>query len=187
MKNNWLYSLLFSSALPFFLLLIYFSLSSHSFRLGFNPEGTDSLLIFLPDSLILFAQDLRGIGYRYGGIDEGGFDCSGFTRFVYRRHDIDLPRSSREQFHVGTNVERQQIRKADLLFFKGRNPHSKTIGHVGLAISDWSGSDVYFVHAAVKGGVRIDSLSNPYYGNRYMGAKRIVAEDGNFFLLPQKH
>jgi hypothetical protein len=157
-------------------IIIFFLLASNRFKHPApGPEITDSIVVYLPDSIIVFATGLNGIRYRYGGSDRSGFDCSGFTSYVFHKHNIQLPRTSRDQYHIGTKVHRQEIKKADLLFFKGRNANSKFIGHVGIAINNGDEeNEVYFVHSASRGGIKIDSLSNPYYQIRYVGASRVL-------------
>lgn len=125
------------------------------------------------DSLINFALALDGIPYQYAGTSLQGFDCSGFTYFVYNEFDISIPRSSRQQFSVGAPVNREEIKKGDLLFFKG--PSSETVGHVGIAITDHE-DKLVFIHSSSGGGgrgVTLDSLSHPHYTARFLGARRI--------------
>jgi cell wall-associated NlpC family hydrolase len=112
------------------------------------------------------ALSLRGAPYRNGGIDPSGFDCSGFVRYVYLQHGVDMPREVREQFRVGKNVDRDQLEPGDLVFFTTTAPGAS---HVGIII----GGD-QFVHApSERGVVRVESLSSQYWGSRYIGAKRV--------------
>jgi cell wall-associated NlpC family hydrolase len=113
------------------------------------------------------ALSLRGAPYRNGGIDPSGFDCSGFVRYVYLQHGVDMPREVREQFRVGKNVDRDQLEPGDLVFFTTTAPGAS---HVGIVI----GGD-QFVHApSERGVVRVESLSSQYWGSRYIGAKRVA-------------
>lgn len=126
------------------------------------------------DSLIDFALTLGGIPYQYAGTSPQGFDCSGFTYFVYKNFDIPIPRSSGQQFSVGIPVNEEEIQRGDLLFFKG--PKSETVGHVGIAITDHEEDKLEFIHSSSGGGgrgVTIDSLSHPHYTARFLGARRI--------------
>lgn len=113
------------------------------------------------------ALSLRGAPYRNGGIDPvGGFDCSGFVKYVYEQHGVKMPREVREQFRVGKNVDRDQLEPGDLVFFTTVAPGAS---HVGIMI----GGD-QFVHApSEKGVVRVESLSQSYWSTRYIGAKRV--------------
>lgn len=123
-----------------------------------SKEGTSSL--------IRTAMRLRGSRYSFGGVSRSGFDCSGFTCYVYERHGITLPHSSAGQAHVGRPVSREDLRQGDLVFFSTRG---RSIGHVGMYIG---GSR--FVHAATyREGVRVDSLNAGYYRERYRGARRV--------------
>lgn len=138
---------------------------------GSTPDTVDHVA---PDSIIHLAGQLQGIKYRYGGMDLSGFDCSGFTSFVYKMYHIILPRSSREQYSHGRKICDGQIRKADLLFFKGRNINSQIVGHVGIAISNWHDDNVIFIHASSQNGIKIENLRNSYFKRRYIGAARVL-------------
>lgn len=108
----------------------------------------------------------RGARYRRGGTSAAGFDCSGFTRFVYSRNGVSLPHSSRAQSHVGRPVGKGSLKAGDLVFF---STYRRGVSHVGIYIGGGR-----FVHAATYGrGVRTDSLGESYYCSRYRGARRV--------------
>jgi cell wall-associated NlpC family hydrolase len=113
--------------------------------------------------VVRFARHFLGIRYSYGGTSpRSGFDCSGFTRFIYAHFGITLPHYSGAQFDRGRRVSRAGLRPGDLLFFDG-------LGHVGMYI----GSGL-FIHAPHSGTtVSIDSLSG-WYSGRYDGARRLL-------------
>ena len=112
------------------------------------------------------ALSLRGIPYRNGGTDPKGFDCSGFTQYVFAQYGIAIPREVREQFRVGTSVQPDQLVAGDLLFFATTDPGAS---HVGISI----GGDA-FVHAPSSTGVvRVEHLSSTYWSPRYLGARRV--------------
>ncbi len=116
--------------------------------------------------LIHTALSCRGLRYRYGGTSRGGFDCSGFTRYVFAKYGVSLPHSSKAQARMGTHVSRNDLQPGDLVFFHTYRPG---ISHVGIHIGDGK-----FVHAARRGrGVRTDSLNSGYYSSRYRGARRV--------------
>ena len=117
-------------------------------------------------SLIQTALACRGAHYQRGGTSRGGFDCSGFTRYVYAKYGIPLPHSSAAQAGRGMSVSRGELQSGDLVFFQ---TNRRGISHVGIYIG--SGN---FVHAESRGeGVTVDSLNSRYYGPRYRGARRI--------------
>lgn len=108
-----------------------------------------------------------GTRYRYGGSSSRGFDCSGFTAYVYRQYGINLPHNSAAQYRVGKPVRRSELRPGDLVFFRTRG---RRISHVGIYIGNGK-----FVHASsARGRVRVDTLNSGYYRQRYAGARRIT-------------
>ncbi|MBU1162021.1 MAG: C40 family peptidase [Proteobacteria bacterium] len=120
----------------------------------------------LRDKILRTADSLIGVPYRWGGESvEEGFDCSGFTMTVYRLNGLNLPRSSRSQWHTGMPVSKSELEKGNLVFF--HTSGSGKISHVG--IYDGNGQ---FIHAPGKGKkVRRSSLNSRYYKKRYAGAK----------------
>lgn len=128
----------------------------------------------MQEQIVDYALSLKGIDYRSGGVNTEGFDCSGFTYFVFKEYGYQLPRSSGAQFSAGSAVAKEELIKADLVFFKGRNPNNSTIGHVGIVISESENGNAAFVHASSRG-VMIDSLNSNYYGRRFLGSRRIFS------------
>ena len=117
-------------------------------------------------ALVGTALSLRGTPYRNGGIDPNGFDCSGFTRYVFAKYGVALAREVRDQFQQGKSVKNGEVAPGDLLFFTTVAPGAT---HVGIAI----GGD-QFVHAPSSTGVvRVERLSASYWSARYLGARRI--------------
>lgn len=106
--------------------------------------------------VVAIAKDYIGVPYKWGGTTPKGFDCSGFTQYVFRKAGVSLPRTSSAQGKVGTKVSRSELRAGDLVMFPG---------HVGIYIG--SGK---FIHSPSPGkSVRIDDLStrkNFLYGRR---------------------
>jgi cell wall-associated NlpC family hydrolase len=113
------------------------------------------------------ALALRGAPYLNGGTDpRHGFDCSGFTQYVFAQHGLSLPRDVREQFHQGTPVKPEDVKAGDLLFF---STTAAGPTHVGIAI----GGDG-FIHAPSSTGVvRVERLTTPYWSQRFLAARRI--------------
>jgi cell wall-associated NlpC family hydrolase len=117
-------------------------------------------------ALVGTALALRGSPYRDGGSDPGGFDCSGFTQYVFAQHGVQLPREARDQFRLGRSVRPQELAPGDLVFFTTTAPGAT---HVAIAI----GGDE-FVHAPTSSGVvRVEHLSSSYWAPKYLGARRI--------------
>ncbi|MEJ8553164.1 C40 family peptidase [Tepidibacter sp. Z1-5] len=111
------------------------------------------------------------LGSKYVGGHEGPdtFDCSGFTRYVYKTGaGIDIPHNSTAQSGVGTTVSKDQLRLGDLVFFHTLG--SSTINHVGMYIGNGN-----FIHASSGGhNVITSSLSEGYYQERYVTARRVI-------------
>jgi cell wall-associated NlpC family hydrolase len=71
---------------------------------------------------------LKGVPYRYGGSTPRGFDCSGFTMYVYRKVGVRLPHSATSQMHRSKRISRSSARPGDLVFFLG----GRGAYHVGI-------------------------------------------------------
>ena len=110
-----------------------------------------------------FARRLLGVRYVYGGVSpRTGFDCSGFTRFVFAHFGIALPHDSFAQFGLGRRVARSRLRPGDLVFFDG-------LGHVGMYVG--SGRFIHAPHTGTR--VQIASLTG-WYSSRFDGARRLA-------------
>ena len=109
------------------------------------------------------ALSLVGVPYVFGGTSRSGFDCSGYTQYVFKGSGTYLPRTASEQFNVGSSIKRDQLQSGDLVFFSTYAPGAS---HVGIYIGGGR-----FVHAS-NSGVRVTSLSDSYYASRYLGARR---------------
>jgi NlpC/P60 family len=131
-----------------------------------SPEGSGSVGVLDGYALVGTALSLRGTPYRNGGSDLNGFDCSGFTQYVFAQYGVALPREVREQYRQGTSIESRDLAPGDLLFFSTTDPG---VSHVAIAV----GGD-QFVHAPSSSGVvRVERLSSSYWSPRYVGARRI--------------
>lgn len=120
-------------------------------------------------ALVGTALSLRGAPYRNGGADPNGFDCSGFTQYVFAKYGVALPRGVRDQFQQGNLVKAGEVAAGDLLFFTTIATSTPGPTHVGIAI----GGD-QFVHAPSSTGVvRVERLGSSYWSPRYLGARRI--------------
>ncbi len=138
-----------------------------------DVEGDDNAEMLA--DMIAYAKKFIGTRYVRGGKSPKGFDCSGFTSYVFRQFGFSLNASSSAQYGQGEKIERDEISAGDLLFFTGRNSRSGRVGHVGIAIgNNPETGEVTFIHAAISGGIRIDRISAPYYSARYIGARRVM-------------
>lgn len=119
------------------------------------------------DKVLIEVLSLIGTPYSYGGNDSNGIDCSSFSCQIFEKSfGVKLPRSTDEQYRVGSSVPKTDLAFGDLVFFNttGRNP-----SHVGVYLGD----DL-FAHASRSFGVTISSMQSTYYKKRYVGARRVV-------------
>ena len=132
-------------------------------------EETSSKTSGNASSVISYAKQYLGYRYVMGGSSPStGFDCSGFTSYVYRHFGVSLSRTSSAQASNGTAVSRSNLQAGDVLIF--RDSSNSRVGHVGIYIGGNS-----FIHAANPSkGVIISSLSESYYAQRYVGARRVL-------------
>jgi len=118
--------------------------------------------------LAMQAVSMLGIHYKYGGNSpENGLDCSGLVRYVFKEAlGKDLPRTAAEISHVGQQVDPNNLRPGDLVFY---NTLRRGFSHVGIYLGDNK-----FIHSPSRGGqVRIDSMDLSYWKRRFNGARRI--------------
>jgi len=118
----------------------------------------------LGERMVDYAKRFVGVPYSWGGSSpRGGFDCSGFVRYVYAHFGISLAHSSFSDFWRGRHVGRWAMKPGDLVFFDDA-------GHVGIYV----GHD-RFIHAPHTGTVvRIETMAG-WYSSRFDGARRVVA------------
>lgn len=116
-------------------------------------------------SVVSSAYEYLGVPYVFGGNTPDGFDCSGFTKYVFSHNGIELPRMADEQYEVGDKVKRSELVPGDLVFFTTYEPG---ISHTGIYVGNNN-----FISATSSGGIRVDSLDSSYWGPRYVGATRV--------------
>jgi len=130
-----------------------------------NSDGSGSY-ISVGQELVNYSMNFLGTPYVWGGTTPKGFDCSGFTKYVFQQMGYTLDRTAAQQLGNGTSVTELQV--GDLVFFKNTYATNAAASHVGIYIGDNQ-----FIHAA-DGGVKITSLDHSYYAPRYVGARRVI-------------
>ena len=119
--------------------------------------------------LVMQAMNFLGVPYRRGGnTADQGFDCSGFTRFVFENSiGLVLPRRADQQAQSAglAAVKREELKPGDLVFF---NTMRKAFSHVGIYVGEGK-----FIHAPRSGGeVRVEDMRQAYWSKRFNGARR---------------
>jgi Cell wall-associated hydrolases (invasion-associated proteins) len=126
------------------------------------------------DDLIKYARKYEGVKYRSGGTTPKGFDCSGYSQYVYKEFGYNLPRTTTDQSKIGKKVNRRDVLPGDLVFFKGRDKKKKRVGHVGIVTEVDRHGDFTFIHASSSRGIVETSIKELYYKDRYLSARRII-------------
>jgi cell wall-associated NlpC family hydrolase len=105
--------------------------------------------------------------YKYGGSTQKGMDCSAFTLQVYKNSlTVDLPRSTSQQYKIGDEINKDELKFGDLVFFNTRKRSFP--GHVGIYLGENK-----FAHASRSLGVTVSSIDDAYYKKRFVGARRV--------------
>lgn len=145
-----------------------------SFEAGLHGDNVaDKEQETLADKIIDYAKSLLGVRYKYGEMSpHKGFDCSGFTSYVFRNFGIKLERSSIGQTNNGVFVKRSQLQPGDLVFFDTNGGRNR-VNHVGIYIGGGK-----FIHASSGSNngkkVVISPLNEGFYNNCYMTARRVI-------------
>jgi len=110
----------------------------------------------------------EGVRYRMGGTTPNGFDCSGFTQYVYRQYDIEIPRTCEGQLAAGVIIPKEELQCGDLVLFHRTNHPTALVTHVGMYIGDGK-----LIHAG-SGGITVVELESRYFAEHYLCARRIL-------------
>lgn len=118
--------------------------------------------------LLLQAMSLIGVAYRFGGNSpETGLDCSGFIQYVFKKSlRVTLPRTAAGMAQVGREIERDELKAGDLVFF---NTRGFRYSHVGIYLGNNK-----FIHSPRTGkNIEVANMSQSYWTGRYNGARRV--------------
>lgn len=123
-----------------------------------EPPKTPSSLPANRAEVINVAEDQLGVPYVWAGNSPDGFDCSGFTSYVYAKIGISLPRRAADQYKEGTAVKEKDVKPGDLVFFD----NGSGISHVGIVISE-AGEPLKMIHSASSKGIIVTDVSTSEY------------------------
>ncbi|MDO3408176.1 C40 family peptidase [Saccharibacillus sp. CPCC 101409] len=131
-------------------------------------SGTVSTYAASSSPISSAVSQVAGTPYKFGGTTTSGFDCSGFTKYIFNKFGVTLARTAASQAQQGTTVSKSNLRVGDLVFF---NTTGRGISHVGFYVGNGK-----FANSSSSKGVSIASLSNSYWSKRYVTAKRVTSE-----------
>jgi cell wall-associated NlpC family hydrolase len=130
-----------------------------------NPQANNSSEA-LGEVIVQSANLQMGVPYKFGGESPNeGFDCSGLAMYSHRINGIYIPRRTAKQFEQGKHINRIDLIRGDLLFFR---TIGQSVSHVGI----YMGNNIFIHGPNSRKNVQTETLDNPYYKRRYLGARR---------------
>jgi len=131
------------------------------------------------DEILETARKFLGVKYIWAANGPSAFDCSGFTRYVFKKSGITLPRHSGHQANIGKKIKFSQMQKGDLVFFDTTKKFKRKVNHVGIFMGNNK-----FIHASSGGKkVMISSFTKKkFYKNKFLYARRVVNSNESFAL-----
>ena len=146
----------------------YVSLTPPAERANTPVSFGDSATLSAGERVVKVAEQFLGLPYVYGGSTPAGFDCSGFTSYVFKQFGYNLNRSSYQQINNGIPVSKSELIPGDLVLFKRQG--ASRIHHVGIYVGNGM-----MIHSPQTGDViKYTSIVSGYYNNCYYAARRIV-------------
>jgi cell wall-associated NlpC family hydrolase len=145
------------------------ALTAQQCALGIAAPESANACVTCSEQALVRAFSLVGLRYRRGGTSvETGFDCSGFVQHVFGAScQLQVPRSASQQYQVGLKIDRDELQRGDLVFFRGRRGW-----HVGIYTGDGR-----FIHSPNRrDSVKVSSLASPYFRRTYLGARRLTQD-----------
>ena len=141
--------------------------SSSSSSTSANSSSTSAST----SKIVSFAKKLLGKPYVWGAQGPNGFDCSGFTYYVYKNTaGITLPRTSSAQSRYGTRVSKSNLKPGDLVFFDTVGSNNGDVTHVGMYI----GNNQIIHASSSQKKIVINNLNTSYYNKTYVTARRVL-------------
>ena len=132
----------------------------YSDRLGVSESDIKN------EKLYQFINEWQGVGYKYGGKDKNGIDCSGLTSTLYSKvYNKTISCSTKSLVGEVKKIKESDLKEGDLVFF---NTNGKSISHVGVFLQNNK-----FVHSSTKKGVMISDMTEPYFKKTYVMSGRV--------------
>ncbi|NRD19363.1 C40 family peptidase [Winogradskyella eckloniae] len=124
------------------------------------------------EAIVKYAQTFDGTRYKYGGTTKKGMDCSGLIFTTYKKHNINLPRTTSGLKSTGDWIDLKNVNVGDLVFFATKK-NSRKVNHVGIVTRVRPGN-VEFIHASSSKGVMTSSLAEKYWYFSFVQARRVL-------------
>ncbi|NOZ90239.1 MAG: hypothetical protein GXO60_03015 [Epsilonproteobacteria bacterium] len=142
--------------------------------------GNNWIELTKEEEIVETAKKFLGIKYVWAANGPNCFDCSGFTKYVFKQNGITLPRYSGHQAKVGTKVSFDELEKGDLVFFDTEHKFRGKVNHVGIYIGNGK-----FIHASsAKKKVIITSFhKKPFYKRRFLRGERVINSNSAYASL----
>lgn len=136
-----------------------------------QAQQADALSSSAASKLINYGDNYLGRPYKFGASTSTTryFDCSSFTKHVFKHLGYKLPRTARDQAKVGRYISKSNLKKGDLVFFKVPS-RGNFIGHVGIYVGNGK-----MLHTYGEGGVKFSSINSTYWKKNYATARRLGA------------
>lgn len=126
------------------------------------------------NEIVQKAKAHLGTRYASGGKNpKSGFDCSGFTCYIFNKMNVFLQPTAATQAEQGRPVYLGEAAPGDLIFFKGADANAKNIGHVGIIVSE-KGQKLLFIHASSSKGIMQSALDEKYFKARFVKIRRVL-------------
>lgn len=119
------------------------------------------------DEIIDYARSFLGAPYVSAGGSPSGFDCSGYTKYVFAQFGVDLPRTAAQQYNMGQAVAASEAKPGDLVAFKT----GSYISHIGIYTGNGN-----FISATSSNGVDITPVYGSYWKDHFLGFSRIIPQ-----------
>lgn len=152
----------------------YVNCSADSTETKTLPARTSDQALALRGQIRDISLQYQGVPYVWGGSTPSGFDCSGFTQYVFRKAGYSITRTCLYQLADGIIVAREDLECGDLVFFENTTP-GKFASHVGIYIGNGQ-----LIHAGSKG-ITVVELDSYYFDYHYLCSRRVVLAE-----LPQE-
>lgn len=142
--------------------------SAHS---KYLPSYTMQEAMKLKSDIVAYSKKYIGVRYVSGGTTPRGFDCSGYTQYVFREAGIRINRNVRTQLQDGVIIAKEDLQAGDLIIFSNTSPRGFA-SHVGIYLGNGK-----LIHASETKGITIVELSNSYFTKHYQCARRVILSD----------